>query len=332
MSALDRLRLDRETCKSPEVTASASQLHTRDAFGFKWARRDTYESLPVKEAARSWLFERYCGGDRQQLAAWLAGERKIILDAGCGSGFSSLLFFGEHLHDHDYLGVDISSAVKIAAERFHEHGYQGDFLQGDILELPIPDESIDLIFSEGVLHHTDSTEMAFNSLARKLKPGGRFLFYVYARKSAIREFTDDYIREQLRDLSDAGAWQALEPLTKLGIALGQTDYEIDVPEEIPFLGIKKGRISLQRFFYWNICKLFYRPDWTLDEMNHINFDWFRPANCFRQTPEEVTSWVAGADLHMERIDVQEAGITVVAKKNDNGYVSRLTGTNDNDHP
>ncbi len=314
MSAIERLHIDQASCGRAEVPESASQLQTRDAFGFKWAKRDTYESKAVKDSTRNWLFERYCSGDPQLLSGWLAGNRKIILDAGCGSGFSALLFFGDHLKDHDYLGVDISSAVEIAAERFREQGYPADFLQRNLLELPIPDESIDIIFSEGVLHHTDNTEGALKSLACKLKNGGRFLFYVYAKKAVIREFTDDYIRDQIKGMSDEEAWRALEPLTKLGIEIGKKDCEIDVPEDIPFLGIKKGRINLQRFFYWNICKLYYRPEWTLDEMNHVNFDWFRPVNCLRQTPEEVRRWTGEANLFIERMDVQDAGITVVALK------------------
>jgi len=315
MSALERLNIVQKARGAAEATSSSSQQQTRDAFGFKWAQRKTYESKAVKDAARNWLFERYCGNDPQLLAQWLAGGRKIILDAGCGSGFSALLFFDDYLKDHDYLGVDISSAVEIAAKRFHEQGCPADFLQGNIMELPISEESVDIIFSEGVLHHTDSTERALKSLALKLKPGGRFLFYVYAKKAVIREFTDDYIRDKLKGMSDGEAWRALEPLTKLGIELGNKACIIDVPEDIDFLGIKKGRIDLQRFFYWHICKLYYRTDWTLDEMNHINFDWFRPANCLRQTPEEVTAWVNEAELTIERIDIQEAGITVVAKKN-----------------
>ena len=47
---------------------------------------------------------------------------------------------------------------------------------------------MDLIFSEGVLHHTDSTERSIHYLAAKLKTGGRFLFYVYARKAVIRRW------------------------------------------------------------------------------------------------------------------------------------------------
>jgi arsenite methyltransferase len=314
MSAIERLSINQESYGPNEAPVSASQLQTRNAFGFKWERRDTYESKAVKDASRKWLFDRYCGGNPQLLSGWLAGERKIILDAGCGSGFSALLFFGDHLKEHDYLGVDISNAVDVAADRFREQGYPGDFLRRNILELSIPDESVDIIFSEGVLHHTDSTERALKYLAGKLKPGGRFLFYVYAKKSVIREFTDDYIRDQLKEMSDEEAWHALESLTRFGIELGKKSCEIDVPEDISFLGIKRGRINLQRFFYWHICKLYYRPDWTLDEMNHINFDWFRPLNCLRQTPEEIRTWVAEAGLDIERIDIQDAGITVVAKR------------------
>lgn len=313
MSAFERLKIDPAAIDLFR-RVSSDQIQTKEAFGFKWSRRDTYESDAVKAASKAWLFERYCGNDPAVLAGWFAGESKIILDAGCGAGFSALLLFGEYLKRNDYLGVDISSSVEVAEQRFKEAGYPGDFLQCDLMNIPITDSSVDIIFSEGVLHHTDSTERAIHYLAEKLKPGGRFMFYVYARKAAIREFTDDYVRKQLIDLSDEEAWNALEPLTKLGMELGRLNCEIDVPEDIPYLGIKRGRINLQRFFYWNICKMYYRPDWSLEEMNHVNFDWFRPINCHRQTPKEVFSWVQDAGLVIEHSDIQESGITVVARK------------------
>jgi arsenite methyltransferase len=309
--ALERLGLQPE---SRRAEYSDSQDQTKTAFGFKWSRRDTYESAAVQDSTRKWLFERYCGGDPELLAQWLSGGRKVIVDAGCGAGFAGILLFGEHLHEHDYLGIDISDAADVARQRFAERGYPGDFLKVSLLDAPLPDGSVDLILSEGVLHHTDSTEGALKHLATKLKPGGRFLFYVYAKKAVVREFTDDYVRERLESLRDEDAWKALEPLTKLGIALGELGVEVDVPEDIPFLGIKAGKIDIQRFFYWNVCKLYYRPDWSFDEMNHVNFDWFRPLNCHRQTPEEVAQWCREAGLTVERMDVQEAGITVVARK------------------
>jgi len=313
MSALKRLGLNElEIHKQQQY--SETQAQTKDTFSYKWAKRETYESEAFKANSQRWLFERYCDSDPNQLTIWLSGGRKIILDAGCGSGYSALLFFGKHLKDHDYLGIDISEAVEVAKERFSAAGYPGDFLRMSLMDTPLPEGSVDVIFAEGVLHHTDSTEASIKSLARYLKPGGRFLFYVYAKKAVIREFTDDYIRQQLKPLSDEAAWKALEPLTRLGMALGKLDISIEVPEDIPLLGIRRGQTDLQRFFYWNICKLYYRPEFSLEEMNHINFDWFRPLNCHRQTPDEVAKWCNEAGLLIERQKIEESGITIVAVK------------------
>ena len=312
MSALKLLGIKKVSELSGVHTNSANQNQTRNTFAYKWANRDTYESEAVKSHACTWLFERYCGGDATMLDDWLSGSRKLILDAGCGSGFTGLLFFGKRLLNHDYLGVDISDAVNIAAERFAETGIPGDFLKADIMNLPIPEDSIDMIYSEGVLHHTDSTEGAIVKLARLLRKGGRFLFYVYARKGAAREFTDDYIRQYLQQMNDDEAWDSLYALTKLGKALGELNIEFEVPEDIPCLAIPRGKIDLQRFFYWYFLKTFYRPEFSLDEMNHINFDWFRPMNCHRHTPDEISSYCRRANLEIERMDVQEAGITVIA--------------------
>lgn len=296
------------------MNLSENQKQTRKTFGFKWAKRNIYKSETLKNTTRKWLFERYCDNDPKRLEAWLGTTPKTILDAGCGSGFSALLFFGDHLKRHNYIGVDISEAADVAKTRFQESGYPGKFMQADILQLPIPDESVDIVFSEGVLHHTDDTGKAVLALSKKLKKNGRFLFYVYLKKAPIREFTDDYVREKIKPLSDEEAWDALLPLTALGKALGDLKITVDVPRDIPFLGIEKGKINLQELFYWKICKLYFKDTYNLDEMNLINYDWFRPLNCRRHTKEEVVEFCRSAGLAIETMNVQNSGITVVAKK------------------
>jgi hypothetical protein len=52
----------------------------------------------------------------------------------------------------------------------------------------------------------------------------------------------------------------------------------------------------------------------MDEMNHINFDWFRPLNCHRHTESEVRLWCEEAKLSIEHMDVSDSGITVVELK------------------
>ena len=115
-------------------------------------------------------------------------------------------------------------------------------------------------------------------------------------------------------MSPQQAWEALEPLTQLGIALGELGAEIEIGQPIDLLGIPAGRIDVQRLFYWHVAKMFYRPDLSFDEMNHINYDWYAPANAARQSAEEVRAWCAEFGLAIEREVVEEAGITIVARR------------------
>ena len=293
--------------------ASAAQAQTADTFGFKWSRRETFDSEAMRARMREWLVERY--GEVEGAGWWSEfGTTPIVLDAGCGAGFSALELFGSRLHHVRYVGMDISTAVEVAAQRFAERGRPGAFLQADLSEPPFAEQSLDVVFSEGVLHHTDSTEVALKRLASLLRPGGRFLFYVYRRKGPIREFTDDYLRERLQELAPEEAWQRLLPLTKLGKALGDLHVEVEVPEDVDLLGIPAGRVDIQRLFYWHVLKAYHRDEYDLEELNHINYDWYAPRNAHRQSPEEVRRWSAEAGLEIERENVQEAGITVIARK------------------
>ena len=295
---------------------SEAQAQTEDTFGYKWSKRETYESATGLAHMRAWLIDRY-GAPEDFAFLGNSPDKPLMLDAGCGASYSALELFEPVLHRIRYLGADISEAIDVARLRFGERGFHdAAFMQADLTQLPLPDASVDVIFSEGVLHHTDSTEGALRALAPKLKPGGTFMFYVYREKGPIREFTDDYIREKLQALSPEDAWNAVEPLSELGKVLGDLDIEIEIPRDIDLLDIPAGRINLQRLFYWHIFKAFYRPDMTLDEMTHINFDWYAPRNAHRQTVDEVRAWCADVGLEIDRERVEEAGITVVARKSE----------------
>ena len=296
------------------TTYSKDQIQTKDVFGYKWNKRDSYESEAMNKMTKKWLMQKYFNGDIDILKSILRGGGKIIVDAGCGSGYGASMLFGEMLNENYYLGIDISSSIDAAIERFKSLKLNGNFLQISLNDFEPKDESIDIIFSEGVLHHTDNTENSFYHLAKKIIKGGYFIFYVYAKKAVIREFTDDFIREQLKVMSDDEAWEALYSLSKLGKSLGELNVKVNVVEDIPYLGIKKGEVDIQRFFYWNVAKLFYKDDFSLEEMNHINFDWYRPMNCHRHTAEEVMEWCVNAGFTISNITSEDSGISVVARK------------------
>jgi arsenite methyltransferase len=297
------------------LTEDSGQRQTEDSFGFKWQRRDSYNSPGMQEHFRGWFLKRYGFASAEELRGY-AAQRGRILDAGCGSGFSAAIWLHPSWRGGgkaQWFGADISAAIDVAQERL------GDvpgthFLQADVCQLPFREQSFDAVFSEGVLHHTPSTERALKALAPLLRSGGELLFYIYRKKGPIREFADDYVRDIVSGLPPQEAWALLRPLTKLGQALAKLHAEIEVPEDVPYLGIKAGRYDVQRLVYWNFLKLFWNESYSFEENHHVNFDWYHPRYAHRQSEDEVRRWCAEAGLRVVHWDAQESGFTARAIK------------------
>lgn len=297
------------------LTDDQGQRQTQASFGFKWSRRDTYDSPAMQGVTRDWLVQRYGFKNVEGMRGYF-GSRRRVLDAGCGSGFSASCWMTSEWRNGgpaEWIGADISSAIDVAQDRLG--AFPGThFLQADILQLPFREGTFDTIFSEGVLHHTPSTERALKVLASLLVPGGELLFYVYRKKGPVREFTDDCVRDALSRMSPEEAWAALRPLTRLGQALAELKAVVTVPEDIPYLGIKAGRHDVQRLVYWHFAKLFWRPECSFEENHHVNFDWYHPRYAHRHTREEIQRWCGEAGLSIRHCDEQESGFTVRAVK------------------
>lgn len=296
------------------ATEDAAQRQTESSFAYKWTKRDSFGSEGMQAELHRWLIERYGFRSAAEMRAYFAGRRRT-LDAGCGAGFATSAWIEDGWDDGgaEWVGVDISAAIDVARERLGGFG-RTHFVQADVLHLPFRGQSFDAIVSEGVLHHTPSTERAMKALVPLLAPGGELMFYVYRRKAPIREFTDDYVRELIADMTPEEAWEALRPLTRLGQALAELQVEVDVPEDVPLLGIEAGRYDVQRLIYWHVAKVFWNSQMTFEENNHLNFDWYAPRYAHRHTEEEVRGWCADEGLEITHFDVDEAGFTVRARK------------------
>jgi len=285
------------------------QLQTRDSFGFKWRQEHSYGSEAQREVSRQWLIQRYGFADEADMTRYFVSRRRV-LDAGCGGGFTAGILL-EGVRTTPFVGVDISEAVWVAREKL-AHLEAAAFVEADLLALPFREESFDTIVSEGVLHHTPSTEAALRSVVPLLERGGELLFYVYRRKGPVREYADDLIRAKVAPLPAEEAWAAMRPLTELARVLAEAKAEVTVPEDVPELGIRAGQYDVQRLIYNSFCKLFWNEAFTFEENLHVNFDWYHPRYAHRQSEEEVKAWCASLALRIVHMDVQDSGITVRA--------------------
>ena len=104
-----------------------------------------------------------------------------VLEIGCGLGTDGAQFAKAGA---DYTGVDLTdAAVELAQKRFELFGLPGTFRTADAERLDFPDDSFDIVYSHGVLHHTPDTAGAVKEVHRVLKPGGRAVVMLYHRDS-----------------------------------------------------------------------------------------------------------------------------------------------------
>jgi SAM-dependent methyltransferase len=133
---------------------------------------------------------------------WAARD---VLEVGCGIATDGVRFARAGAR---YVGLDGSdAALELARRRFELEGREGSFASGSAERLPFPDNSFDLTYSHGVLHHLPRPELAAAELLRVLRPGRTALVMLYHRGSLNYRFTIMGVRRALAValLSDRGA-------------------------------------------------------------------------------------------------------------------------------
>lgn len=190
-----------------------------------------------------------------------------VLDAGCGMGrFAEVaLKYGATV-----VGMDLSLAVDAAAQNLRVHP-NAQFVQADLFALPFRDETFDLVYSLGVLHHTPDPRRAFLGLVKLLRKGGKISATLYSGYNKV------YVRS-------TNFWRRI--LTRLPTPVLYRLSHLAIPYyylcRLPLLGLAFQAvfpISMHPDREWRVLDTLdcYSPTYQSYHTHYEVFAWFREA-------------------------------------------------------
>jgi len=157
------------SCCGPSGCCGPTQVEPNDVFAQGLYDVDETSELP-KEAVLASLG---CGNPTA-LAELHAGE--VVLDLGSGGGIDVLLSAKRVGPTGKAYGLDMTDdMLALARENQAKAGVENvEFLKGEIEDVPLPDETVDVIISNCVINLSLDKDKVLAEAHRVLKPGGRF--------------------------------------------------------------------------------------------------------------------------------------------------------------
>jgi len=107
------------------------------------------------------------------------GKRVLEIGSGVGTDARKIIRMGG-----DYTGINVDRvSTEATSQALRVFSLAGVALQCDATSLDFPDNTFDVVYSFGVLHHIPEVEKAVAEIRRVLKPGGELLVMLYNRAS-----------------------------------------------------------------------------------------------------------------------------------------------------
>lgn len=175
-------------------------------FGYE---EDPPLGLPLSEADEP---NRYGIQLYHQTASQVDLSGKKVLEVSCGAG-GGASFIVRTLHPASYTALDLNPASIDLCQKRHQMPAL-EFVQGDAMDLPFPDESFDAVVNVEASHQYPDFPRFLSEVTRVLRPGGHFLYTDSRRIPHIAGWEHVLTHSSLREIGQ----RDIEAEAKRGLA------------------------------------------------------------------------------------------------------------------
>jgi SAM-dependent methyltransferase len=172
-------------------------------------------------------------GNPTALASIKKGE--TILDLGSGAGFDCFLAARETGDTGKVIGVDITPEMVAQAKKNAEKGNYKNvtFKIGEIENLPVENNSIDLIISNCVINLSNQKEQVFKEAFRVTKPNGRIMISDIILLNDLPDYVKNSVEGHIACLAGAVRKEDyINAITKAGFTEINIDKQAAFPIEL----------------------------------------------------------------------------------------------------